>query len=165
MPARKRVIGIIGAGEGALDGDIASARSLGELAAREGWVVLTGGRDAGIMAAACEGAKKVDGSITVGVLPGRESDVSADVDIRIVTDMGSGRNNVNVLSSDVVVACGATGAGTVSEIALAIKARRPMVIITDDPLARDFFAQLGGALVSFASSAEEAIALIRHHLT
>lgn len=45
VPARRPVLGIMGAGEGASANDLRLAEELGELAARAGWVVLTeGGR-------------------------------------------------------------------------------------------------------------------------
>lgn len=44
------------------------------------------------------------------------------VDIPIVTGMGSARNNINALSSNVLVAVG-MGPGTASEVALALKVR------------------------------------------
>ena len=50
--------------------------------------------------------------------------VSPHVDLAIITEMGNARNNVNVMSSNVVVVCGLMGASTVSEVALALKARQ-----------------------------------------
>lgn len=159
------IVGVIGAGRAsALDED--NARQLGELIAREGWVVLSGGRNAGVMAAVNEGAKRVAGSLTIGILPtsgGAEGSVSADVDIAIFTGMGNARNNINVLSSHVVVACGVSGPGTVSEIALALKAPTPrhVILLTDETAAIAFFKKLGGALVSVAATPVEAIEIIR----
>lgn len=159
------IVGVIGAGRAsARDED--NARQLGELIAREGWVVLSGGRNAGVMNAVNEGAKRVAGSLTVGILPTAESgegSVSEHVDIAIYTGMGNARNNINVLSSHVVVACGASGPGTVSEIALALKAPqpRPVILLTDDAAAIAFFKNLGGALVTIASTPVAAIEIIR----
>ena len=59
--------------------------------------------------------------------------MAPDVDIPILTGMGSARNNINVLSSDVVIAC-AGGPGTISEVALALKAGRPVVALNFDGL-------------------------------
>ena len=42
--------------------------------------------------------------------------------------MGNGRNVINVLSSDVVIAC-AGGAGTISEVALALKSSKPVILL------------------------------------
>ena len=83
-------------------------------------MLLNGGRPAGIMEASARGAKE-SGGLTVGVLPGgSSSEASAYIDIPIVTGMGSARNNINVLSSDVIIALPGK-AGTISEIALAMR--------------------------------------------
>lgn len=159
------VVGVIGAARASVR-DVENARVLGELLAREGWVVLSGGRDAGVMRAVNEGAKRVEGSLTVGILPGDGSDVGAvskDVDVAVFTGMGNARNNINVLSSRVVVACGVSGAGTVSEIALALKAQPPraVVLLTDDEAAIAFFKKLGGACVHVASTPAAAVLRIK----
>ena len=57
--------------------------------------------------------------------------VSRYVTIPILTGMGSARNTINVLSSHVVVACQG-GAGTVSEIALALKTGRRVILMDLD---------------------------------
>lgn len=157
----KIIVGVIGAGRASVR-DEEQARSLGKLLAREGWAVLSGGRNAGVMKAVNEGAKRIAGSLTIGILPtaGRaEGSVSKDVDVAIFTGMGNARNNINVLSSDAVVACGASGAGTVSEIALALKAPTPkhVVLLTDDEAAIAFFKKLGGPLVTVAASPAEVV--------
>jgi uncharacterized protein (TIGR00725 family) len=159
MAARRRlVLGVMGAGERASRRDVKLAEELGELAARAGWVVLTGGRDAGVMRAALRGAKKVQGSLAVGVLPGRDrSEASPYADVVIATGMGEARNVVNVLSSDVIVACGAGSAGTVSEAALALKAGRPLVLLAPTDEAAALFSRLGR--ISVAASPAEALAL------
>jgi uncharacterized protein (TIGR00725 family) len=110
---------------------MARAYELGRLIAENGWILLNGGRDAGVMDASARGAHEA-GGLTVGVLPDDDrSRASEHLDVAIVTGMGSARNNINVLSSDVVVAC-AGGAGTLSEIALALKAERPVVVLAFD---------------------------------
>jgi uncharacterized protein (TIGR00725 family) len=117
-----------------------AARRLGRLAAEAGWVVLTGGRPAGVMEAASEGAKSVPGSLTVGILPsGPEGPVSAAVDIAVFTGVGEARNAINVLSSDVVVACGVEGPGTASEVALALRLARPTILLAPSTEAAAFF--------------------------
>ncbi|MEW5987332.1 MAG: cytochrome [Chloroflexota bacterium] len=162
--SRRPVIGVMGAGEGASPADVAHARQLGELIAREGWILLTGGRNVGVMQAANEGAKQVAGSLTIGILPNRQAAVSPDVDVAIFTDLGAGRNNVNVLSSDVVIACGTGGPGTVSEIALAIKAGKPVILLGGSPAARAFWQELGEEMVCMTETAEEAVASVRYWL-
>ena len=153
------IVGVMGPAK-AKKKDLDNARMLGELIARRGWVVLTGGRDVGVMDAACEGAKRVGGSLTIGVLPTAKDKISRHVDVPIITEMGSGRNNINVLTSHVVVACGLTGSGTVSEVALAVKAGRPVILVDASPADVAFFRKLGKRLVAAAASPEEAIALI-----
>ena len=62
------------------------------------------------------------GGLTIGVLPGVDpGEVSAAIDVPIVTGMGSGRDNINALSGDVMLAVG-IGPGTAAEISLALKA-------------------------------------------
>ena len=154
------VVGVIGPGAAASLDDCILARELGALVAREGWVLLTGGRAQGVMHAASGGAKDA-GGLTVGVLPGESlHGVSDAVEVALVTGMGSARNNINVLSSHVVFACG-MGPGTASEVALAIKAERPVVLVRPDPVSRSFFKSLGGALVQAADTPAEAVDLAR----
>ncbi len=153
------VVGVMGPAK-APKRDLDNARVLGEFIARRGWVVLTGGRDVGVMDAACEGAKRVGGSLTIGVLPTAKDKVSRHVDVSIITEMGSGRNNINVLSSHVVVVCGLTGSGTVSEVALAVKAGKPVILVAASPADVAFFRKLDKRLVNAAGSPEEAIEFI-----
>jgi uncharacterized protein (TIGR00725 family) len=160
--SRKKIIGVMGAGHGALASDVAVAEELGELIAREGFVLLTGGRDAGIMAAANRGAKRVASSITLGISPFHRETVEPDeglVDVLVFTGMGDARNVINVLSSDVVVVCGRGGSGTASEAALALKSNRPLVLLCASPEARTFFSTLGK--VQFADTPSEALELVR----
>ncbi|MGQ0537812.1 MAG: cytochrome [Gemmatimonadaceae bacterium] len=163
--ARRPVIGVMGAAEASLERAHA-AEALGELLAAAGWVVLTGGRACGVMDAACRGAKRVAGSLTIGVLPGADDVPSDHVDVVIRSDLGYARNNVNVLSSDVVVACGVEGPGTASEVALALKNRRPVVLMAPGPAARAFFLELGdsGTRVRVVQSPEDAVEAVRHFL-
>jgi uncharacterized protein (TIGR00725 family) len=159
------IVGVIGAGRASAR-DETHARKLGELIAREGWVVLSGGRSAGVMDAVSDGAKRVEGSLTIGILPTAESgegSISKHLDVAIFTGMGNARNNINVLSSNVVVACGASGAGTVSEIALALKASPPkqVILLTDDAEAITFFKRLDAGMVSVARTPVEAVKRIK----
>jgi len=163
--ARRPVIGVMGASEPA-PGTLAVARRLGRLVAEAGWVVLTGGRPAGVMEAACAGAKAVAGSLTLGILPSdRAGPVSTYVDLAIFTGIGEARNAVNVLSSDVVVACGVEGPGTASEVALALRLGRPTVLVAAAPAAAAFFQSIEphGRLHQ-VHTPEAAIEVIEHRL-
>jgi uncharacterized protein (TIGR00725 family) len=154
---RRRVVGVMGAGDGAADVDCANAYQLGQRIAQRGWALLTGGRDAGVMRAANAGARQVPDSLTIGILPRASSAASPDVDVVIRTDLGNGRNNVNVLSSDVVVACGRGGPGTVSEVALAVKVGKPVLLLAPDDLTRQFFLDLSHGGVQIADTVEAAV--------
>lgn len=156
----------MGAGEPSPSQHIA-ARRLGRLIAEAGWIVLTGGRPAGVMDAASAGAREVAGSLTVGVLPGgRDEAVSAHVDLAVFTGMGNARDAVNVLSSDVVVACGVEGPGTAAEVALALKAKRPTVLLGAPAQVVEFYRPLDPAgLLHHAATPEAAVALIRKLLS
>jgi len=122
------LIGVMGPGESATALDLQLAYQLGELIAQAGWVLLTGGRNVGVMDAASRGAKAANG-LTVGILPDADSSqISSAIDIAIATDLGSARNNLNVLSSAVIIACG-MGTGTASEVALALKAKKKVILL------------------------------------
>jgi uncharacterized protein (TIGR00725 family) len=137
---RRPVIGVMGAGEPSA-GCLTAARELGRLLAERGWIVLTGGRPAGVMAAASAGAKEVPGSLTLGILPGT-SGAGPDVDVAVFTGMGDARNAINVLTSDVIVACGVEGPGTLSEVALALKAEKTVILLQASEPARSFLKSL-----------------------
>ena len=127
MQMRRSIVGVMGGSS--VSGDVcAVAHKLGGLIAERGWVLLNGGRDAGVMAASARGAKQA-GGIVIGVLPDRDaSAASPDLDYVIVTGMGDARNLVNVLSADVVIACPG-GAGTMSEISLALKNGKRVILL------------------------------------
>jgi uncharacterized protein (TIGR00725 family) len=151
------VIGIMGAGEAGAQ-SLADARRLGRLVAERGWIVLTGGRPAGVMAAASAGAKEVPGSLTLGILPSSSGGVSPDVDIAVFTGLGDARNAVNVLSSDVIIACGVEGPGTTSEVALGLKAEKPVILLRASFEAIAFFRRVAGAgRLLEAGSPEDAV--------
>lgn len=146
-------------GGSAPDESIDAAYRLGGLIAKEGWVLLNGGRPAGIMDASAKGAKD-QGGITVGILPDATfSGISEYIDIPILTGLGNARNCLNVLSSNVVVACPG-GAGTLSEIALALKCRRP-VILLDFQLGTIFDAYRAQGLLHDAETPEACIDKIK----
>ena len=152
----RTIIGLMGAGDEASPVDLQRASELGRLIANRGWALLTGGRRSGVMHAASQTAKEF-GGLVIGILPGSDTnDMSEFVDIAIVTDMGSARNNINVLSSRVVIACG-MGPGTASEIALALKARRSVVLLCEQESGKAFFQAMRPELVTLVETAEEAV--------
>jgi uncharacterized protein (TIGR00725 family) len=150
----------MGPGAGASADDVRAAYALGQLIARAGWVLVTGGRATGVMDAACKGAQ-AEGGLTVGILPTADArDTSAAVDIPIITGMGQARNNINVLSSVIVFACG-MGAGTAAEIALAIKADKQVILLNVAEAGQAFFAELGKGQVHVGNTPDEAVALAK----
>lgn len=122
--ARRPHVAVIGSGD-ADDQLAAVAEKVGRAVATAGAVLVCGGLG-GVMAAACRGARAA-GGLTVGILPGpdRES-ASADVEVAVPTGMGEARNAVIVHTADVVVAVGGEY-GTLSEIALALRAGLPVI--------------------------------------
>lgn len=153
----RTIVGVMGSGE---DGDaalLALARELGAAIAGEGWVLLNGGRGGGVMDASAEGAS-LAGGLVVGVLPDDDTEsASRHLDIPIRTGLGDARNAVNVLSSDVVIALRG-GAGTLSEVALALKAGRPVIALDFDP-GTGFSAYVTTGRLQRAASVADAIAL------
>lgn len=160
---KKIIIGVMGPGEQATATDLQNAYELGKLIAQQGWVLLTGGRNVGVMDAALQGAKSANG-LTIGILPGNNTnDVSEFVDLAIVTDLGNARNNINVLSADVVIACGMS-AGTAAEIALALKANKKVILLNNNQESKLFFQGLSPENIYFVHSLVEVIIITNESL-
>jgi uncharacterized protein (TIGR00725 family) len=121
-----KFVSVIG-GASAQSSDLDAARLLGEELAACGYAVVCGGMG-GVMAAVCQGAAS-RGGVTVGVLPGdNPHDANPFVGIPIPTGTGSARNRAVVLSGFVVCAIDG-GYGTLSEIAFALQAGKPVCVI------------------------------------
>ena len=147
---RRPVVGVMGAGEAASPELITLAEELGACLAQRGWVVLSGGRDCGVMAAVSRGAAAVPGHCVVGILPDDNAAAAAEVDLAISTGLGQARNVINVLASDAVVICGAGGPGTASEAAHALKAGKPLFLLRTPAPWIQFFQSLDGHVQVFA---------------
>ncbi len=119
-------IGVIGSGKS----DTVTretAREIGREIGRLGAVLVCGGLF-GAMEWAARGAKE-QGGTTVGILPGeRRSDANRFIDCAVVTGMGHARNVLVVKSADAVIALPG-GNGTLSEIALALKMHKPVIVL------------------------------------
>ena len=88
-------------------------------------MVVCGGL-AGVMEAACRGAKDAGGA-TLGILPGLDrSDANPYVDVAVPTGLGEARNALVVRAADALIAVGGEW-GTLSEIALAMRAGKRVV--------------------------------------
>lgn len=147
-------IAVVGASEASADEERA-AEAVGRGLAVAGAIVVCGGRG-GVMEAACRGAKTVGGT-TVGILPGESRDeANPYVDIAIATGLGEMRNGLVVRASDGLVAV-AGAFGTLSEMALALVAGKPVVALGGWELARA--GEPVDAIVR-ATSPEDAVARI-----
>jgi uncharacterized protein (TIGR00725 family) len=120
------------------DGHDHLAAPLGRWLAQEGVDLLTGG-GGGVMAAVCRAFRSVPDrrGLTIGVLPAGppRGYPNPDVEVVIRTHLAargeegtseSSRNHVNVLTSDVIVALPG-GAGTRTEVVLALRYGRPLI--------------------------------------
>ena len=97
----------------------------GRTLASRGAVLVCGGLG-GVMEAACRGAVEA-GGLTVGILPGLDRQAANRfVGVAVPTGLGEARNALVVRMADAIVAVGG-GYGTLSEIALALKAGKPVV--------------------------------------
>lgn len=157
---KKIIIGVMGPGKGATKKDMDNAYELGSEIAKNDWLLLSGGRNQGVMDAVSKGAHD-SGGLVIGILPSKDgSDASEAVDIRIITGFGGGRNVINVLSSDVVIACG-MGAGTSSEIGHAVKIGKPIILLETGRKAEEFFKELAPESVHITKNVNGTIQLIK----
>lgn len=153
----------MGPGENATPDENDMAYDLGKAIAQNGWITLTGGRSFGVMDASLKGATEV-GGMTIGVLPGDSDKNSSDhAQIKIITSMGSGRNYISVLSSHVIVVLG-MAAGTASEVALALKSRKKVILLNQDEITIRFFKNLGSYNVLVSKTVDETIKHIKDFL-
>jgi len=162
MYMRKTVVGVMCPGDNAPQSAVDIAYELGKLIAQEGWILLSGGSKQGAMGAVNEGAQSANG-LTIGIIPTKDNDNTSDfVDIAIITDMGSARNNINVLSSDaIIVIADGMGPGTVSEAALALKAKKNIILLNPDEVTSAFFRILDTNHVIIANTPQDAIAAVK----
>lgn len=121
--AARPAVAVVGPGE-ATPAELAVAEEAGRLIAAGGAILVCGGLG-GVMEAACRGARGAGGT-TVGILPGSDPrDANPWVEIAIPTGLGEARNALVVRAACALVAIGG-GYGTLSEIALALKAGKPV---------------------------------------
>jgi len=112
--------------------EAAVAEDIGARLASRGAVVVTGGLG-GVMEAASRGAARAGGS-AVGLLPGLDRAAANPwLTVALPTGLGELRNGLVVRAADAVIAVGGAY-GTLSEIALALKAGRPVVGVGSWPI-------------------------------
>ncbi|MBD3233753.1 MAG: TIGR00725 family protein [candidate division Zixibacteria bacterium] len=134
-------IGILGAHS--CDESIAEiAETTGSLIANSSAILVCGGKG-GVMEAACRGSRDAGGT-TIGILPGNDPEEGNPyLTYRILTGLGEGRNMIIIRSVDAAIAISGSY-GTLSEIALCLRAGVPVVslkswdipgmeLITDSP--------------------------------
>jgi uncharacterized protein (TIGR00725 family) len=124
--ARTRAPYVVVCGSGqATTQEVAWAEEVGRLVADAGAVLVCGGLG-GVMDAAARGCE-AGGGLSIGILPGEHRDpASPHLSVSIPTGLGEARNALVVRAADAVIAVGGEF-GTLSEIALALKAGTPVV--------------------------------------
>ena len=115
-------------GSGTATGELyEKAREVGKLLAEGGATVVCGGLS-GVMEAAARGATEAGGT-AIGILPDEDRRrQNQHVTYSVATGTGQARNLAVVCSGDVVIAVGGEY-GTLSEIGLARKVGRPVVVL------------------------------------
>lgn len=121
-----RAIAVVGPADA--DAEVlALAYEVGQLVAARGHIVITGGLG-GVMAAASRGARDA-GGVAVGLLPGDDAAAANDgVTVALPTGLGELRNALVVRAADGLIAVGGSW-GTLSEVALAMRAGKPVVCL------------------------------------
>jgi uncharacterized protein (TIGR00725 family) len=105
----------------------ALAREVGREVASRGAVLLCGGLD-GVMAAAAQGAREA-GGVSLGILPdGDRRRANPFLTYTIATNLGHARNVVIAHSADALIAVDGSY-GTISEAAIALKLGKPVIAL------------------------------------
>jgi uncharacterized protein (TIGR00725 family) len=126
-------VAVVGSGEAPRE-EVEVAEAVGRTLAERGAVVVCGGLG-GVMEGACRGAR-ASGGTTVGILPGPDRGAANEfVDVAIATGLGEARNALVVRAADALIAVGGSW-GTLSEIALALRAGKRVVGLSTWELAR-----------------------------
>lgn len=142
MPGAGPLIAVIGSG---LEDDTLNglAGQVGELIAESGCVLVNGGLE-GVMRESAKGAKS-KGGLTIGFLPGLDPAAANQyIDVPVPTGLGEMRNLLIVRSAAAVIAIGG-GYGTLSEIALALKASKPVIGLLTWDISPDITKAVDGA--------------------
>lgn len=145
----------------ATEENLTDAYEIGKYIASQGYITLTGGLNIGVQNEGLKGAKSSKG-LTVGIMPSNEPEKFSEfVDIPIITNMRSGRNYINVLSSNLIIACG-IDVGTVSEISLSLVKNNNKKVILVGALkeANELFTKLRKDNVFIAKDYNECINIL-----
>ena len=124
---RKPVIAIIGAGKCSKKLRDMAAEA-GKYIAENGGVLVCGGMG-GIMEGAARGAQE-GGGLTLGILPtDNKDDANEFIDVVIPTGFGEARNLMVIRSADAVIAFPGKY-GTLTEMAFALHAGKPLISVS-----------------------------------
>lgn len=126
QPNRKPVIAVVGANKCSKKlRDMAA--EVGQYVAENGGVIVCGGLG-GIMEGAARGAKQANG-VTIGILPGdNAADANEFIDFVIPSGFGEARNILVVRTADAIIAFPGKY-GTLTEMAFALQAGKPLVSV------------------------------------
>jgi uncharacterized protein (TIGR00725 family) len=140
-----RYVAVVGSGTASGE-QYEQAREVGRLIAERDGIVVCGGLS-GVMEAAARGATEAGGT-AIGILPDEDRRrQNRYLSYSVATGVGQARNLTVVCSADVTISVGG-GYGTLSEIGLARKVGRPVVVLEGWDL---------GEHVVVSSSPEEAV--------
>lgn len=130
---RRKLIGVVGGhAHNTSSAATALAREAGRLLGERNYGVVCGG-SSGIMQAACEGNRE-GGGTPVGILKFNDPDAANEsVEIAIATSMDVASNNVIIWSAEAIIAFEGRF-GTLNEIALALDAGKPLIVMGAAPL-------------------------------
>ena len=144
-----RYVAVVGPSAAQPD-ELRDAETVGRLLAEAGATLVCGGLG-GVMEAACRGAAQAGGT-TVGLLPGPDrAAANPHVSVALPTGLGELRNGLVVRAADAVIAVGG-GYGTLSEVALALRAGIPVI-------------SLGGWEIHGLEAAEDPVQAVERALT
>lgn len=143
------------------------AEMLGAAIAKAGATLVYGAeQDTDSLSTAAARGAKAAGGTTVGVTYGRGGAIfdekATDVVIRTGMERGGGREFVLVSSCDAIIAIGG-GSGTLTEIAIAYQANRPIIVLDQtggwsDELAGRYLDERKRVMIETATMPHEAVA-------
>lgn len=117
-------VAVVG-GSSCTDEESKQAYEIGAGVSRKGGVIICGG-GSGVMEAAAAGVSAAGGT-AIGILPGESTrQGNPYLAFAVATGMGEARNAIIARTADVVIAVGGEY-GTLSEIALALKMKKPVI--------------------------------------
>lgn len=159
----KKIIWIMWPWKNATKIDLVNAYQIWKYCAQNNFVTLTWWRNEWVMNEALKWAKE-NGWLTLWILPTDEKETFSEfLDIPICTNMRSWRNYLNVLSSDIVVVCWIDH-GTSSEISLAIKPWKKIILIWLYNEANDFYKKLAPNQIFIVQDYHQAIPILDNEL-